>query len=60
MSIQAKHKFMNKCSFCGLPKEKHIKVLIRENGLGSKVIGVELKCPAFVGYYKEKKNGRQN
>jgi len=51
---------MNKCSTCNLPKSKHIKVQVRENGIDSKIIGVKWKCPTYVGYYKEKKNGKSN
>jgi len=41
------------CSICGQKKELHIKVLIRANGLGSKVVETKLKCPNRISYYKE-------
>jgi hypothetical protein len=46
------------CKVCGKQKSEHVKVLIRESGLGSKVIGAKLKCSTHVGYFKESlKNG---
>jgi len=42
------------CKICGYPKSKHIKVLIREKGLGSKVVSTKLKCPKRIAYFKAK------